>query len=213
MYPSRSGSGRGARSLPEGRSLAPRERSDCAGAGERSRPHPAESLAGAPKAQIPRNRGATCLRGKPRGHGQVRGEQLADQNEDERDVEQARGGLIGFHVGRLPDEIGERERSHDPPEDPEEKKERVPLQRQERCEGLSSGRDHDRGSEQRGTADGERREKRRPSGEQPKRERTRDQIPVAEVHRQENSSKEQPSQQRSGGGPDVPVRTGSVKRD
>ncbi len=31
-----------------GRSLAPRERSACAGSGERSRPHPAEPLAGAP---------------------------------------------------------------------------------------------------------------------------------------------------------------------
>src|SRR6266508_6563207 len=39
--------GRGARSLPGGRSLAPRERSVCAESGERSRPHPAEPLAGA----------------------------------------------------------------------------------------------------------------------------------------------------------------------
>ena len=45
--------GRGARSLPEGRSLAPRERSVCAGSGERSRPHPAESLAGAPEGADP----------------------------------------------------------------------------------------------------------------------------------------------------------------
>src|SRR6266542_3172269 len=131
-----------------------------------------------------------ALRGKPRRHGQEGGEQFADQNEDERDVEQARGRLIGSHVGRLPDEIGERERSHDPPEDPEEKKERVPLQRQERRESLSSGRDHDRDGEQRGAAEGERREKRRPAREQPKRERARDQIPVAEVHRQEDRSKE-----------------------
>ena len=41
-------SGRSGRSLPGGRSLAPRERSVWAGSGERSRPHPAESLAGAP---------------------------------------------------------------------------------------------------------------------------------------------------------------------
>src|SRR6266536_2386712 len=40
---------RGARSRPGGRSLAPRERSACAVSGERSRPHPAESLAGAPR--------------------------------------------------------------------------------------------------------------------------------------------------------------------
>src|SRR5450759_665456 len=59
MPPSHGGPGRGARSLPEGRRRAPRERSDCAGSGERSRPHPAEPLAGAPKVQIPRNRGAT----------------------------------------------------------------------------------------------------------------------------------------------------------
>jgi len=38
---------RGARSLPEGSSLAPRERERGEGPGERSRPHPAESLAGA----------------------------------------------------------------------------------------------------------------------------------------------------------------------
>src|SRR6266545_607421 len=45
--------GRGARSLPEGRSLAPRERSACGGSGGRSRPHPAESPAGAQKGADP----------------------------------------------------------------------------------------------------------------------------------------------------------------
>jgi len=40
--------GRGARSLPEGRSLAPREHSACAGSGERSSAHPREPLAGTP---------------------------------------------------------------------------------------------------------------------------------------------------------------------
>ena len=43
-----------------GRRRAPRERSAREGSGERSRPHPAESLAGAPKAQIPPSRVATC---------------------------------------------------------------------------------------------------------------------------------------------------------
>src|ERR1700693_5442881 len=50
---------RGARSLPEGRRRAPRERSDCARSDERSRPHPAEPLAGGPQAQISGNRVAT----------------------------------------------------------------------------------------------------------------------------------------------------------
>src|SRR6202162_142254 len=50
---------RGARSLPEGRRRAPRERSDCAGSGVRSRPLPAEPHAGGPRAQIPRSRVAT----------------------------------------------------------------------------------------------------------------------------------------------------------
>ena len=45
-----------------GRRRAPRERSACAESGERSRPHPAEPIAGAPQAQIPRNRGATDMR-------------------------------------------------------------------------------------------------------------------------------------------------------
>src|SRR5262245_54504803 len=40
-------------------SLPPRERSACVGSGERSSPHPGEPLAGAPKAQTPRRRGAT----------------------------------------------------------------------------------------------------------------------------------------------------------
>ncbi len=44
-------------------SLAPRERSACAGSGGRSRPHPAEPPAGAPNGRRSRvKRGATCYR-------------------------------------------------------------------------------------------------------------------------------------------------------
>src|SRR5450759_1257572 len=55
-------SGRSARSLPEGRSLALRERERSEGSDERSRPRPAESLAGAPQAQITREAEATLGR-------------------------------------------------------------------------------------------------------------------------------------------------------
>src|SRR5712692_4243712 len=48
-----------------GRRRAPRERSACAGSGERSRLHPAESLAGAPTGR--RSRASAKRRSDPRG--------------------------------------------------------------------------------------------------------------------------------------------------
>jgi hypothetical protein len=63
-----------------GRSLAPRERSACAGIRRAVEATPAEPLAGAPKAQIPSKRGATVS---------VRPENHCSQDHDDADFQKS----------------------------------------------------------------------------------------------------------------------------
>src|SRR5512138_2035994 len=88
--------------------------------------------------------------GKSCGDRQIGGEQLADQHEDERDVEKAGGGLVGPHVRRLPDEVRERQGPDDSPEHAEEKEERLLLEGKESPQPFAASAGGDRDREEKG---------------------------------------------------------------
>src|SRR5262249_24357251 len=71
----------------------------------------------------------TPLRREPGRDREVGREQLTDQHEEERDVEKSGGRVIRFHVGRLPDEVGKGERTHDSPQNAKQEEQSVALER------------------------------------------------------------------------------------
>ena len=83
----------------------------------------------------------------------------------------------------------------DAPEHAEEEEQRVPLERQQGLETLRVPENGHRDAEVRRSEDRESREERRPAGQELERERARDQVPVPEIHDQEDGAEEQASRE------------------
>src|SRR5688500_7153499 len=91
----------------------------------------------------------------------------------------------------MPDEVRERERPDDAPENPKEKEERVPVERQQGFEPLRPRIDGERRAEEESARGRESREESRTAGEKLERKRAGDEIPVTEVHGEEHRPEEQ----------------------